>query len=328
MRKKQLIAASVVLIVLVVLSLLSRDKKTTSNVSPGDIVFEGVKESELDRIVLNSTAAGAETEIINKDNRWLIKNRFNMDCDPSVMRKLFAAVKESKAIHVINHTKEDLKLFLLSEENTVKLDFYKKGSEKPVSFRLGKSHSFKQEHTGRYVYIPEKEALVLVDLPLAFVAGQPSVWLKKFLPYHEQVAGVTFYAGNNLLWKTERNGPAVGFSMPLPKSNNMTPQKINQLMFYAMQLRFMDIVPATNDFTVSKELQGMALYYSTFAGRTYKLSFLNREQNKLRCSIRLISNKVKTQFKKDYGSDEALKDELLEWHFTVPYKFYEELYRL
>lgn len=328
MRKKQLILTLAIMIVLAAISFFSRKPSSDSSIKPGDLAFEGVDSMSLEKIIFESTASKAVTELIPKDNKWLIKNKFNMDTDPAIIRKLFLAIKESKAIHVIKHKEEDLRLFLLSEENTTKAKFYLKGQAEPIVFRLGKSHSFKKEHTGRYVYIEKLKSVILLDIPLAFIAGQASVWLKKFLPYHEQVAGVAFYSGSNTLWKTERTSPTLGFSLPLPKNNNKSPQKINELMVFAMQMRFMDIIEPTNDFTVDPELKNMSLYYSTFSGRTYKLSFLKKEGHLLRCSIRLITNKAKSSFTKDYGSEDQLKEELSEWHYTVPYNFYEMLFKL
>lgn len=328
MRKKQLIITLVIMLILAVATIFTKKSEHSANIKPGDKVFAGVDNSQIERMVFESTAVKAKTELVQSENRWLIKNKFNMPTDPAVIRKLFLAVKESKAIHVIKHKEEDLRLFLLAEENTTKASFYLKGQTEPIVFRMGKSHSFKQEHTGRYVYIEKLKALVLLDVPLAFLAGQPSVWLKKFLPYHEQVAGVAFYSGSNILWKTERTSPTLGFSLPLPKNNNKSPQKINELMVFAMQMRFMDIVEPTNVFNVDPDLKDMALYYSTFSGRTYKLSFLKKEGRLLRCSIKLISNKAKSSFTRDYGSEEQLKEELSEWHYTVPYQFYEMLFKL
>ena len=328
MRKKQLIITVLIMVVLVVASLLTRKVDKSQIMQPGDKVFSGIDSSNIERMIFESTAAKASTELILKDNKWVLKNKYNMDADPAVIRKLFLALEESKAIHVIDHKDEDLNLFLLSDDNTVKAEFYTKGSDKPLVFRFGKSHSFKQGHTGRYVYIESNKALVLLDTALTFIAGQSSVWLKKFLPYHEQVAGVTFYSGSNILWKTERNSTKVGFSLPLPKNNNKTPQQINEIMVYAMQMRFMDIVEPTNDFTIDPDLRDMAIYYSTFSGRTYKLSFLKKEGHLVRCSLKLISNKVKSSFTKDYGSEEQLKEALSEWHYTVPYKFYEMLFKI
>lgn len=327
MRKKQLILASALMIILGLISIFTGIKGSASGMKPGDKVFEGFKIEDIEKIELTSTAAKAKTVLVKKENRWLIENRYNMDSDPSVVRKLFTAFNDSVAIHVNKFKEEELKNYQLSEANTVKLDIYKSGSKEPISFRLGKNHSFK-ENTGRYIYIESKKALVLVDVPLAYAAGQSSVWIKKFLPYHEQVAGVALYSGTDILWKTERNNPKLGFSLPLPKNNNKSPNEISQLMFYAMQMRFMDITPATNDFTADPGLREISLYYNTFSGRTYKLSFLSKENGLLRCSISLMVNKAKTSFTKDYGSDEQIREELAEWHFKVPYQFYEMLFKL
>ena len=328
MRKKQLLVTLLIMVILAVASFLTRKVDKSTIMKPGDKVFAEVNVNNIERMEFESTAAKASTELISKDNKWVLKNKYNMDADPAVIRKLFLALKNSKAIHVNDYKEEELNLFLLSDANTVKAKFYTKGNSEPHVFRLGKSHSFKEEHTGRYVYIESKKALVLLDIPLAFIAGQSSVWLKKFLPYHEQVAGVTFYSGSNILWKTERISTKAGFTLPLPKNNNKSPQQINELMVYAMQMRFMDIVEPTNDFTVDLDLKDMAIYYSTFSGRTYKLNFLKKEGHLLRCSIKLISNKAKTSFAKDYGSEEQLKEALSEWHYTVPYKFYEMLFKI
>ena len=328
MRKNQLISAIVILLVLAVLSMMTRDKEDAVDYQPGTNVFSSVDSDNLGKIVIENTGTKAKTELTNKDNKWVLKDKYSMDADPAIIRKLFAAVNSSKAIHVVKHTKEDLSLFQLDENNTIKVHFYPGGSDSPLTFRLGKGHSFKKESSGRYIYIEELKVLVLADSPLSFVTGQPNIWLKKFLPYHEQVAGVTFYSGTSILWKTERNSPTLGFSLPFPKNNNKSPQQINELMVYAMQMRFMDIIPATNDFTIDPDLKGMALYYSTFSGRTYKLAFLKKEGHLLRCSLQLIANKVKSSFVKEYGEEELLKEELLEWHYTVPYKFYEMLFKL
>ena len=315
------------MLVLGLASLLTKKTDSSAGMKPGDKVFSGFNLDEVEKLEIVSTAAKAKTTLLKDGNKWIVENRFKMDSDPSVVRKLFSVINDSVAIHVNKFKEEELKNYLLSEDNTVKLNVYKKGSDKAISFRLGKIHKFK-ENTGRYIYIEDKKALVLVDTQLSFAAGQPSVWLRKFLPYHEQVAGVALYSGSTILWKTERANNKLGFSLPLPKNNNKAPKEINQLMFYAMQMRFMDLKPATNDFAVDPSLKGMALYFSTFSGRTYKLNFLAKEKNLLRCSVNLITNKAKTSFAKDYGSDELIREELAEWHFTVPYQFYEMLFKL
>ena len=327
MRKKHLILALATMIILAVLSFLTREKDTTSGMKPGEKVFAGVKVDDIAKIELISTAAKASTVLIEKDNKWLIENKFNMDTDPAVIRKLLTALRDTQAIQVKKFKDEELKSYLLSEENTVKLKIFPKDSNEAFTFRLGKSHNF-QKSSGRYIYIENRKALVLVDVPLAFAAGQASVWLKKFLPHHEQVAGVTLYSGTSMLWKTERANNKLGFSLPLPNNNNKSPKEINQMMFYAMQMRFMDITPATNEFSADPSLNGMGLYFNTFSGRTYKLTFLSKEKNLLRCTIKLLVNKAKNSFNKDYGSDEQIREELSEWHFMVPYKFYEMLFKL
>ncbi len=328
MRKNQLIAAFALMVLLLVISFFTRDKASNTAYKPGDLVFSGVDENKLEKIIVKTTASKIESELVLNKNAWVLKNRFNMECDPAVIRKLFLAFKETKVIHVVNFKPEDLKLFLLSEENTTTIEFYTQNNPQPVTYRLGKTHSFKPESSGRYLYSPEKNALILLDNSLSFISGAPNVWVKKFLPFHEQIAGIAFVNGDNILWKAERVSAQNNFALTLPKNNNLSPQAVNQLMTYAIQMRYLDITPALNNFTVDADLKNNALYFNTFAGRTYKLNFLKKENDLIRCSINIISNKVKNEFKQDYGDDEILRDELVDWHFTIPYKIYEELYRL
>ena len=328
MRKKQLILAFVFMVVLGLISWLTRDKDLSGTVKVGDLVFADVNSENMNRVILE-TPGQAVTELILKDRRWLVKSRFNMDADPSLIRKLKTLILKAKAVHVVSHEEKDLKLFQL-DKNAVLMKVFEEGKSEPQVYRFGKTHIFHQENSGRYIYLQNKQSVVLLAESLSFITGHASVWLKKYLPPLEQLASTSLFYEGSVLWKTDRNHPKAAFKLVIPKEVKQAAEKTKQLMYSSMQLRFMDITPALNDFEPDKEYANIKLYFSTFSGRRYELSFLkqDKKKNTLRCRLSIISSKTKTEFHKQYNSDAELVEELKEWHFIIPFRFYEKLFAL
>jgi hypothetical protein len=328
MRKKQLILAFVFMVVLGLISWLTRDKDVSGTVKVGDLVFADVKSEKMNRVILE-TPGQAVTELILKDRRWLVKSRFNMDADPSLIRKLKTLILKAKAVHVVPHEEKDLKLFQL-DKSAILMKVFEEGKSEPQVYRFGKTHIFHQENSGRYIYLQNKQSVVLLAESLSFITGHASVWLKKYLPPLEQLASTSLFYEGSVLWKTDRNHPKAAFQLVIPKEVKDVAEKTKQLMYSSMQLRFMDITPALNDFEPDKEYAKIKLYFSTFSGRRYELSFLKKDKktNTLRCRLSIISSKTKTEFHKQYNSDAELVEELKEWHFIIPFRFYEKLFVL
>lgn len=326
MRKKQLITALILMAVLGVISWMTRDKSTGSDVKVGDLVFNGIDVSKISRVHI-VTPNQSETEIYSKNKKWVLKERYDMDADPSVVRNLMTVLGKAKAIQVVPFKEEDLNLFLLDKNATV-MKVYQEGSDQPLTFKFGKFHQFSQQGQGRYVYIKEKDSVVLLSGRYDFVTGHQSVWLKKYLPYQEQVASVSLFYDGTILWKSQRQSSKSNFMMVQPKNSKLNKMQIKNLIESALYMRYMDITPAVNDFEPDKEYQKVNLVFQTFAGRAYELNFLKKDKNFVRCTLKLIDAKVKTDFIKEYGSVEALREEISEWHFLVPFLSYQNLFKM
>ena len=205
---------------------------------------------------------------------------------------------------------------------------YQEGSSEPLTFKFGKFHQFSKQGQGRYIYIKDKESVVLLAGRFDFITGHQSVWLKKYLPYQEQVAGVTLLYDGSVLWRSQRSSTKSHFMMLEPKNSKMNKMQIQRLLESALYLRYMDITPAVNDFEPDKEYKKVNLVYQTFAGRVYQLNFLKQDKNFVRCTLKIIDAKVKTEFIKEYGSVDALREEISEWHFLVPLASYQNLFKI
>ena len=326
MRQKQLIMAVMLMLVLAVVGWFTRDKNTKGEVKEGDFIFSGIDSTKMNKFVVN-TPGKSKTEIYLKDGRWVVKNRYDMEADPALIRKVKTLLAKSRAVQVVNYKETDLNLFGL-DSDAVTLSVFEEGRAEPHIFKFGKTHQFQQENEGRYIYLNDKKSVVLVPGQMYFISGLPHIWLKKFLPYHEQVAGVSLWYQGSLMWKTDRNNPKAGFQLIHPKNSNTNAEKTNALMVYAMQMRFMDIVPALNNFEPDKEYQQVNLDFHTFSGRTYKLTFLKKDGNMVRCRMDLIATSVQTKFVKQYGSIEEIRDEIREWHFMASHEYYKNLFNL
>ena len=326
MRKKQFISAIVLLILLAIISFLSRDEDLSGNFKVGDKVFQNLDPNSINKITVSQKTLKQETVLEKKDNEWLVSNRYEVTADPALIRQFTDLIKTAEAVHVVPFKPEDLPLFQLDENSGVKVDIETEGN--PVeTFYFGKNHSFSAQSSGRYIYLPESKAIVLLDKPLSYISALPSIWLKKYLPFHEEVAAATLYSDSNIVWKTERQNAQTPFRMVIPKASEKSPQQIKQLMIYTMQLRFMDIVPAENNFTPDPQLKKVNLILQTYDGKIYKLDFLKLVGNQVRCSLKLIANSTNNEFVKSFVNIDQLKEELSEWHFMVPLAFYEALYK-
>ncbi|MCH2207657.1 MAG: DUF4340 domain-containing protein [Lentisphaerales bacterium] len=326
MRKKQFIVALVLLIVLVSVSLATRDKVNTGNFDVGDKVFEDLDIAKITKINLTKSAFKQEVLLEKKQEQWKVANRYDVTADPALIRKFLNLVNTAKAVHVVPHKEEDLPLFQLDEQLGVKVELVS-GEKSKETFIFGKTHTFTEKSSGRYIYLVDKKAVVLLDSPLSYISSLPSIWLKKYLPFHEEVAAATLYSDSSIIWKTERLNSRDPFRMVLPKASEKTPQQVKQLMVYAMQLRFMDIVPADNNFQADPQLKKHNLVLQTFDGKIYNLNFLKLKGNEIRCSLKLISSPSKSEFVTSLVDAERIKDELSEWHFKVPFAFYEALFK-
>ncbi|MCM8533158.1 MAG: DUF4340 domain-containing protein [Lentisphaeraceae bacterium] len=323
MRKKQLITTFVLLVALVILSLLTRDKDTAGKMQVGDAVFTDVNPNDLTEIRLTRKAYKAETVLINDNGVWKVKNRYGVAADPALIRKYLGLVKDAKAVHVVNHTTEDLPLFQLDEKvGAVIAEFIHKDGKKARYF-FGKSHFFSQKSSGRYLYVENKNSVILLDDALSYVSAQPSIWLKKYLPFHEEVASASLYSGTSIIWKTDRTHSQDPFRMAIPKASKKSPQEVKQLMMYVMQMRFMDITPAENDFEVDPKFKDLKLMFQTFDGKIYDLDFLALKGQVIRSRLKLVSSPTNTEFVSSVVNPELIKEELAEWHFLVPYAFFQ-----
>ena len=141
MRKKQLIFALVFMGVLGLVSWVTRDADRSGDVRVGDLLFGGVDSSKVNRIIVD-TPNQAVTELIIDKKNWVVKNRFNMDADPALIRKTKALIDNAKAVHVIQHDETDLNLFALDAKSSIKMKIYSEGSDEPEVYRFGKFHSF------------------------------------------------------------------------------------------------------------------------------------------------------------------------------------------
>lgn len=322
MRKKQFITAIILLVFLAIISFLSREKDLTGDFKVGNKVFAGVDPASISKITFSKKEY--KTILVKKGNEWVVSNRYEVTADPALIRQFLDLLNSAKAVHVVPHQVEDLPLFQLDDKLGLKVDIETSaGSVK--TFYFGKSHTFSAKSSGRYVYLPSSKAVILLDKPLLYISPLPRIWLKKYLPFHEDVAAATLYSDSNIIWKTERQNIQTPFRMVLPKASEKSPQEIKQLMSFVMQLRYMDIVPAENDFTPDSNLKKVSLGFQTYDGKIYSLDFLKLVGNQIRCSLKLIANSGQSEFVNNYVDTDLLKEELSEWHFMIPAAFYEVL---
>ena len=113
----------------------------------------------------------------------------------------------------------------------------------------------------------------------------------------------------------------------MPKASDKSQQQIQQLLSYVMQMRYMDIVPADNNFKVDAHLKKNDLVFQTFDGKIYNLNFLKLKGNQVRTRLSLVSSPTSTEFVKGVINADLIKEELAEWHFLVPVVFYENLFK-
>jgi hypothetical protein len=324
MRKKPLIISLILMLLLGVLSWLSVGREPLARLKEGEQVFAAVQLNKLRRIHMKSAASGSESDLLKVGGQWQVSSRYNLEADPSLLRQLFVSLEESRALQVVKHREEDLSFFQLDAQTAVTLELFEDGLEEPHRYRFGKEHSFNGKHSGRYVYMEKEKSLVLLGSHMSYVAGEPSVWLRKYLPYHEQIGAVLLVKDEKALWKAGRNHAGESFRLLYPEDSGKTAEQLTQMINYVMQMRFMDIVEPLNNFTPDPEISTVRLSLQTFSGRIFTIKFLARQDNKVRCQL-MLRSPGNASLAKNYQSDDELRELFSEWHFTVPYLFLQQL---
>ena len=335
MRKKQLIIALLLMSVLAIVSWVNRDQDNKSTVKSGDKVFAAVDTETLNKIEITSPwlkKAGREGEVIlhKKDGRWYIKNRYDIDADPALMRKFYQRIENLVVLHPQPFREVDLPLFKLNEEAATTIKLYHDGEAEPKTFLFGDHIVLGGKNHGRFVYMPAEKAVVSVGEAVGELSdARSSYWLRKYLPFHEQVGLVTFYAEGSKMWSCGRHSGDDGFAVVYPKDAKKSSEQLNNVLKIAIgYLRDYTDVLLPADLKPAKNFTRAVLEFTTFSGRKYKVKFeelLDRQT--VRCLILFNGVKNRTQFALDFGSDGDIKEFFQDWHFSIPSAVYESFFQ-
>lgn len=332
MNKKQLLILISALVVFTLLFVLkkggqSADRKSVLKV--GEKIFTSFKEDNLTSLKFEDRLGTSELK--PEGESWVLSNVQDFPVDPYIIDEFVQRMKLLKIAQVIPGGENSLVSFDLDPKTGKKpLEVeIKKKDGSTQQFYVGKKFMTAGQVKGRYLYFPKENTVAIVAQNLGNVSGSPSLWLKKVLPHNKEVAAVSLFRKQDVLWQISRPNLAKPFQVTYPiAKKSLAQEQVKLYMEMAFAMRYLNITPSYEQFDYQSSLLGVKLVFTTWDNTLYRLEMLglSKDKKNIRCRIS-VSQAGNT--KDDLGFEsEEYQNIIEEWHFLIRGELFEQLISL
>lgn len=290
MNKKQLTAAIIIFLALLVVCILNL-KKEDSDWEKGSYNEKSllIKNFELNKVAKFAITNGKETaEMAVKKDKWVVLQKNSYPANFAKIKDFMIKIHELKIAQRIRMKKTGLgKLKLLPPEGNkenfqtgTKLAFYDDKDQIIAEMILGEKHYAKENPNpyapppadGRYLMVKGKKMPVLITDPLQEVNPNPSLWLDKDFININKIKSVSWTDETGTTqWTIERKDEKSPFALADIKNNEKpNPQKMQGITSAFNAISFTDVFLPNNidekNFGLDKAEK---ISIETFDGITY-----------------------------------------------------------
>ncbi len=319
----------------IIFSLVNRASWNNTPVECGELLFKNI---DFNKVVRIDVASKKKTITIQHyKSIWIIKN-INYPADFAFISKSLLALKDLKAIQVIDVDKSHLSRFSLCDidekaKNAIKIDLYDNKNEKLTSLMLGKFH-YKNTHSsitrsqpnGRYIRLNNvKNKVFLVSSLFDKIAPISTVWMKKEFISFQNPKTISYITNNSSdKWTLTRKSIKSQFDIVNKKKDNKIDIPIlNEFVGNLFSPMFIDIKHKSQ--MSNKGKVENLITFENFDGFTYKIKLLKIDNKYYKkYDIDIKSLKV-DKFKNNSSELTKLKVKLKKESFFT--KWYYEIYK-
>lgn len=329
MNKKQLLTLISALLVLSILFWLKSSSQKVSHASTfkaGEKIFLSFKEADLASLSFEDSLGKSELKPVGES--WVLSNIESFPVDPYIIDEFVQRMALLKVAQVVAGGEKSLSSFdldLKAEKKPLSVKIVKKDGKKS-RFLIGKAFMVAGQVKGRYLYFPEENSVVVVGQHLGNVSGSPSLWLKKVLPHNKEVAAVSLFQKQDVLWQISRVNLAKPFQITYPiEKKGLAVEEVHKYMETAFAMRYLNITPSYEAFDYMSNLLGIKLVFTTWDNTLYRLEMLglSKDKKNIRCRI-TVSQAGQTS--KDLGFESAEYQNIIEeWHFLIRGELFQQL---
>ena len=315
MKLKQLYMVLVISLLLMGVLIGTKEKNLVheGSLKPGDKIFTDWNEVK----TISISRGQQKSEIYKMDGDWVLKNRYDFIADQKQVSDVLGDLKNMKVAQTVDTRTTDKHLYTLDKdsqlitEQPIELNVEFTNGKKTKLY-LGKSHSQGTKVAGRY-YMTEQGEVFISTQVLSNTQEDPRVWLRKFLPPHQNVLSVSYFSRGRLIWQTGRSTPNKPLKFKYPSElSKMTDRQTHGFMTKIFQARYLDVEVARP--VDKRDFEGERLELVDYKGRTYSLELLKREKSgKIRCRLALNTD-ADLEAASDYMD---IQQALSEWHFML-----------
>lgn len=292
MNKKQLSAAIIIFIILLVICIMNL-KQEESSWKKGSDTDQAllIKNFEPNKVAKFAIADGKDTvEMAVMDNKWAVLQRDEYPADFTKIQNLLLNIQELKVAQRVRIKKSDLgKLKLLppikdrdNPSSGTMISFYDSKDLEIASLILGEHHFSKAENPnpfappqadGRYLIINGTEEPMLIRDPLGEVVPKPAQWLDKKFPAIRNLASLALFDKTGKeSWKIERKDEKAPFVLAgIEAHEKPNPQKMQGATSAFAAMSFIDVFPGKTDIKDFGLDKSEKVSIRTFDGFTYKV---------------------------------------------------------
>ena len=323
----------ILLIIAVVVGLicfaLARKSAEEVKASVGGKPYESVPINDSEKIVVRD--AKGECVIEKSNGVWVVPSKGGYQADFSKISSLLREIVELKPTQKILGGEACLERFDLlppgkdTARSGLEIQVFGKDSKPLLSLRKGKPYKQTEGEedqmammmgggagdSARFVFIPERNSVVVVSTPLHQASTKDADWIGKDFIKVSEPKSVSLVDGGKTLWTLRRESASAewGVDGEAPANTEFDKQKVGTLVSSLSWLNFTDVAGKVS----AKPEHGFdhprTLLAESFDGFTYKFNLGDDEADKIYATVSVDFKPVPRIAPKDEKPEDAKKAE-------------------
>ena len=183
MNRKSLIILGISTWVIIVLAfVLNQQASVDEEFGTDQLLFTALKSklAEVGKIELRTSGDNLAVELLRKDGKWVVANRFDYPADFKQVDTMINDLAEAKLIEAKTKNPDNYERLGVGDISdatsaAIKVDVYFENQDQPLSVLVGNSPA---SQTGRYIRKPQEPQTWLIDKTVD-VESNPKSWLAK-----------------------------------------------------------------------------------------------------------------------------------------------------
>ncbi len=255
----------------------------------GTVVFA---DAEFHEIISLKIFKGANLKVeINKaDDIWTVANLYNYPANPSKLLSFTSDISQMRNMKMMNVEKAQLERLELdlNSVNTppFKIEMNSK-STKVANFLAGKKHTRKSDgeyafeiSDGRFLLIPGKNEIIIIDKPLHELEYEASDWIDQSFFSVEKLKNASLYEDGKSVWTLSRNTENEEMKLQNPpEGKEIDSAKISEISSTLAQMSFAKIADPNTKNEIAGLDKAKVFTAENFDGIKYTLKIGKKENS-------------------------------------------------